>query len=626
MKRASVIVLVSLLALMAIGPVSPASAASRQRLAPKVAIVVGPTGSATDYYRKLGNEAASAALKFTPNVIRIYSPDATWSAVKQALNGASIVVYLGHGNGWPSRYRNELTPSTQNGMGLNPHAGAGDVHQYFGEGPIAKEIKLAKDAVVVLSHLCYASGNSEPGLPEGSLDEGQQRVDNYAAGFIRAGASAVIAEAHMGPAYYVRAILKGRGSIDRIWRNAPTYHGNLLRFASLRSKGYTAQMDTDRPTSGFYRSIVLRSGVSAANVLGSAVKFRGSSEGDVPVVEPTLAGLGIDFAAPDLEAPPTASSVTKLAFTLQAADPSAVPKKLMVGVRWDSLEGGVTAVAPKKAPAAARPDPPSASPPPAATPRPAASAAPTSSATPARGAPSAAGKPPASSKPVASAAPVASEPPVVPPDPIDLVTPEVIGKVVAPVAATRDGNRVTVPVKVPSTPGLYRLVGTIHGEDGIAFDAATQALMPALIVRVTGPLTAQYDAPETAFVVAGQTFELAASVSNLSSSAWGAPSVAGRMGGAESEPARRATFVARWVDITGASGKPAAEGSAVLPEALAPGKTASAIFVLTAPKEPGVYLLLLDVITPRTGSLAIAGVSPAIVRVTVSRAAPTPTP
>ena len=45
-----------------------------------------------------------------------------------------------------------------------------------------------------------------------------QRVDNYAAGFIRAGAQAVVAEAHMGPAYYVRSLLRSQDSIEQIWR------------------------------------------------------------------------------------------------------------------------------------------------------------------------------------------------------------------------------------------------------------------------------------------------------------------------------------------------------------------------------------------------------------------------
>ena len=67
---------------------------------------------------------------------------------------------------------------------------------------------------MLLNHLCYASGNSEPGLPEGTLDVAKQRVDNYAAGFIRAGASAVIAEAWSSPSYFVRAILGGGRSIQ----------------------------------------------------------------------------------------------------------------------------------------------------------------------------------------------------------------------------------------------------------------------------------------------------------------------------------------------------------------------------------------------------------------------------
>jgi hypothetical protein len=50
------------------------------------------------------------------------------------------------------------------------------------------------------------------------------------------------------------------------------------------------------------------------------------------------------------------------------------------------------------------------------------------------------------------------------------------------------------------------------------------------------------------------------------------------------------------------------------------------VFHLTAPAAPGDYLILLDVITPRIGSLAIAGVSPGIIRVTVSASAVPATP
>jgi hypothetical protein len=584
LKRASVLGIVGLLLASVGGLFGSATAAAAERPAPKVVLVVGPAGSATDNYRRLANEAAAEARKFTPNVVKVYSPDATWPAVRQALEGASIVVYLGHGNGWPSKYRDSLYPPTQNGFGLNPHAGAGDTHQYFGEERIAKEIQLADNAVVIFSHLCYASGNTEPGLPEGTLEMGQQRVDNYAAGFIKAGASAVIAEAHSGPAYYVRSILAGKGSIDRIWRDAPTYHGNLLRFESLRSPGFTAQMDPDNETSGFHRSIVFRNDVAAANVLAGAV---GGGAAPLPPVEPTLAGLGLEFNRPGLAGPPTTGATTKLTFALSASDPAALPGKLSMAVRWDVLDGGRAIIVP--APTAL----------PSAAPDPSASAAPTPT-------------------------PVPS--PATTPTTIDLVTPEVIGQVVAPVPAVRTDAGVEVPVRVPATPGLYRLVGTIHGADGVAFDAKTQALVPALIVRVTGPVAAAFQVPDAAFATAGQVVEVPVTVTNLGAKPWGAAAVPSRIGGAESEPASRATVLARWVPIAGTQAGSLPETSAVLPPGLAPGMAAGVTFTLTAPDVPGEYLLLIDVLAPRTGSLAVAGVPPGIVRVSVSEAPATAAP
>ena len=93
----------------------------------KVAVIVGPAGEATARYRVQAEAAALEAERWTPDVVRVYSPDATWAAARQAMQGASIVIYLGHGNGWPSPYRSEPYPRTQNGLGLNPVAGVDDV-------------------------------------------------------------------------------------------------------------------------------------------------------------------------------------------------------------------------------------------------------------------------------------------------------------------------------------------------------------------------------------------------------------------------------------------------------------------------------------------------------------------
>ena len=177
-----------------------APAAATTATPPKVAIIVGPAGATvTARYRAEAEAAAVIAETLTPNVVRVYSPYATWAAVKAAVVGASVVVYLGHGNGWPSRYSNVLMPRTQDGFGLNPVAGGGDqAHQYYGEAYVSK-LHLAPGAVVLLDHLCYASGNSEPTLPPGTFDQALARVDNFAAGFIAAGATTVVAEGHAKP-------------------------------------------------------------------------------------------------------------------------------------------------------------------------------------------------------------------------------------------------------------------------------------------------------------------------------------------------------------------------------------------------------------------------------------------
>ena len=96
-----------------------------------------------------------------------------------------------------------------------------------------------------------------------------QRVDNYAAGFIRAGAKAVVAEAHMGPAWYVRQLLTTNSSITSIWNRSPEAKGHTMSFASVRSPGYTSRLDPDNAKSGFYRSLVAR-GVTAGELRSGA--------------------------------------------------------------------------------------------------------------------------------------------------------------------------------------------------------------------------------------------------------------------------------------------------------------------------------------------------------------------
>ena len=254
----------SLLVALTSGLGVPAAVGAETPDPPRIVVVVGPVGGYTDFYRSVGAAAAQEARRWTPNVVTIASPDATWPAVRQALQGASIVVYLGHGNGFPSRYSPSPKPSTQNGLGLNPVAGGDDsAHQYFGEALLADRVRLAPHAIVILSHLCYASGNSEPGLPEPTVAVARQRIDNYAAGWVRAGAEAVIADTFGRPEAYIRALFAVHGTIADLWTGAPTFHDHIGVFPSSRSVGFEARMDPTATTARFNRSLVWRPGLTS---------------------------------------------------------------------------------------------------------------------------------------------------------------------------------------------------------------------------------------------------------------------------------------------------------------------------------------------------------------------------
>ena len=300
--------------------------------------MVGPVGGLTNLYRSLANEAAAEASAAGAEVTKVYSPNATWSAVRHAIDGASIVVYLGHGNGWPSPYRDSLYPPTQNGFGLNPYSGGDDSsHQYFGESTV-DNVKLAPNAVVLLSHLCYASGNSEPGLAEGTQSMAIQRADNYAAGFIRAGAEAVVAEAHMGPAYYVRQLLRSQNSIEQIWHDSPSNNGNTMTLTSQRSRGFSERLDPDRPSGGYYRSLVSQ-GVSSNQVRSGATgTFSGTTAGILrPPVTPSLVSLGLTFGSIDVRTAPIAATRSQLILPVAAKGAKKIPEGTQVGIRWDPI-------------------------------------------------------------------------------------------------------------------------------------------------------------------------------------------------------------------------------------------------------------------------------------------------
>ncbi|MBA3235195.1 MAG: hypothetical protein H0T59_04250 [Chloroflexi bacterium] len=642
MRRLSTAILAALFAVGVLAPTAMAApkGTSNGNAVPRVVFIVGPAGSATDNYRAEARAAAAIARRYTPDVVELYSPNATWPAVRQALEGASLVVYMGHGNGWPSRYRSELYPPTQNGFGLNPSAGGSDsIHQYFGEGPVGAQIKLARNAVVLLNHLCYASGNTEPGLPEGTIDQARQRVDNYAAGFIAAGASAVIAEAWSSPSYFVKAILAGGQSIQGAWLASPSANGNRFAFQSGRSPGYVAQMDPESRTSGFTRSIVMRTGLASRDVLagaaGSASAATAGEAGPPILVEPTLVGTGLTLGEPGFGALPAAGTTGSVILPIKIKDRKRLPDGVQASVRWDPIDVTIAPVDPATEVTEAAPEDPTPEAEPAA-----ASTTDAASST-GEGEPSAAPSADAESEPpVDPQTSPADEPRDIgslgsprteiresetrldpPTEDIALVVPERLGDVVAPAAVKRTGKSWRVPVTLPAAAGRYRLTITLHDADGVVFDAATQALVASVIVRVTGEFDGEIQAAATADLVAGTHLNLGVRVVNLGQQAWGGKP---RHVGSEvvHEAANKpATIVARWVPLSAGAELSAelagATIEAVLPVGLKPGATIDATLAIVAPAAPGEYLLLLDVVTADHGSLVAAGAQPTLIRISV---------
>lgn len=246
----------------AILPLEPVQAASTL----KVAVIVGPAGTATTANRHLADQAATEARRYTSNVVLAYSPNATWTRVKAAMTGASVVIYIGRGLVSQATHPTTLSRRTQDGFGLNPTAGHGNsTTRYYGETAI-RTLRLAPAAVVLAYHLPVASGHSPAGSARATLAVARRRADNFAAGFLAIGASAVIAEAVGTPIYYLGAIFTRSVTLDAMWRAAPTKHGHVRVFTSTRIRGAIGRTDPVHPSTKYYRSIVGRLGMSTSTV------------------------------------------------------------------------------------------------------------------------------------------------------------------------------------------------------------------------------------------------------------------------------------------------------------------------------------------------------------------------
>jgi hypothetical protein len=255
---------ISIVAALVVGIGMAATPAPANATALKVVVVVGPVGSSTANYIYNAKKYAAQARSYGAKVIEIYSPYATWSKVKAAAQGANLLIYLGHGNGYPSPY-GAFNKYSRDGFGLNRTSGNGNSNvKYWGEYYIDHYIQMAPNAVVLLNRLCYASGNSEWGAANPTKATAIKRIDYYGAGFLRAGAKVVFAEAIESLSYTIKALFKYDKTMDSVFMSNPDASGYRdFTFSSVRTPGYTAH--SDAPKAGkYWRSLIGKRSITTA--------------------------------------------------------------------------------------------------------------------------------------------------------------------------------------------------------------------------------------------------------------------------------------------------------------------------------------------------------------------------
>ncbi len=267
-QRFAAFITISFIATIAAGTVTitlPAPEAFGAAVRPRAVVIVGPSGKSTGEYLDEGRLFANQAEEAGMHVQRVFHPYATWSRVLDATRGANLVVYFGHGNGWPSPY-SPYQERTKNGFGLNSYSGSSTYeHTYYGGAVIRDKVRLAPNAVVILYRSCYSAGNAEEGMPIPASGTAIERVDNFAAAFLRpkVGASVVMAfgskqwidfpKRMMRPGRTMDDVFRTR-SANPLWPTSGWIGTHDFYAASDRNPG--ARLHLDRhPNRGYLRSI-----------------------------------------------------------------------------------------------------------------------------------------------------------------------------------------------------------------------------------------------------------------------------------------------------------------------------------------------------------------------------------
>lgn len=308
----------------------------------KVAVIVGPVGEElTPVYIGLGEAAATAAEQRGALVARAYSPNASAERVLAAVEGASIVVYLGHGVGTPNPYSATPNPETANGWGLNGPNATGthaDSWQdgslaYYGEAWIAANARPAPGWVMIYSNACYAPGASEGFDAPATQDVAARRVSAYSrAPLADLGASAYFAtDFYEGAAHLVASLLDAPATpYGDVFASEPRYAADgLVRLPHATVAGAETWLDRSAYFDGRVDYWYAFAGNPAASLAAAPttapVAAAGAPALGVYAVGGVVGGLASSYSeSPGWEAQATVALPVSIGGGIPAAEPMEV--------------------------------------------------------------------------------------------------------------------------------------------------------------------------------------------------------------------------------------------------------------------------------------------------------------
>ena len=357
------------MAILAAAPPAPTAAAG------KVAIIVGPVGGLSNTYRSMADQVAASATAAGATVAKAYTPSATWENVRAAVQGANVVVYFGHGNGYPNPYTigTEYTDRV-NGFGLNRTTTNGDSDSwsstmvYCGEKALLGTL-TASDGSAQWSYcggstntdglqpaagftMVYAQAHYAPGFgerytietPLTTLDEAQQRVRNYSTPILALGGT-FIATAY-GDAHEI---------VSRVLTQGGTTYGSL--FGAGRGYSPATLTDIAHPDFGGSRVWVQQTSISGLHFGQPDYWYAFAGDPNrTPGTPSASTGPVIDrWAGPDRFA--TAAAVSRASFgrdvpVVYIATGSDFPDALAAGAAAAAQGGPVLLVSSNRVPSA----------------------------------------------------------------------------------------------------------------------------------------------------------------------------------------------------------------------------------------------------------------------------------